>query len=150
MSELREACRVAVERIERAGRLAPDWTTESAADWAWAQIQPSAWTPPGRDARLGPGRVHRPHRQHPARRADHGMTALIRAAASTQFRNRPAHAYAVERQNRRNVGDERLDIIGITQGLQDPYPPRRVVVADGEPAVPDPGLLVSTIRHPQG
>jgi AcrR family transcriptional regulator len=44
MSELREACRVAVERVQRTGRLAPDWTTESAADWAWARIQPSAWT----------------------------------------------------------------------------------------------------------
>ena len=43
MSELREACWLAVERVERAGRLAPGWTTEQAADWAWARIQPSAW-----------------------------------------------------------------------------------------------------------
>lgn len=43
MSELREACRLAVEPVERAGRLAPGWTTDSAADWAWARIQPSAW-----------------------------------------------------------------------------------------------------------
>jgi hypothetical protein len=43
MSELREACRVAIERVEHAGRLAAGWTTEQAADWAWARIQPSAW-----------------------------------------------------------------------------------------------------------
>jgi AcrR family transcriptional regulator len=43
MSELREACRLAVEPVEHAGRLAPGWTTDSAADWAWARIQPSAW-----------------------------------------------------------------------------------------------------------
>jgi AcrR family transcriptional regulator len=43
MGELREACRLAVERVERAGRLGAGWTTESAADWAWARIQPSAW-----------------------------------------------------------------------------------------------------------
>ena len=43
MSELREACRLAVEPVERAGHLATGWTTESAADWAWARIQPSAW-----------------------------------------------------------------------------------------------------------
>lgn len=43
MSELREACLLAVERVERACRLAPGWTTDSAADWAWARIQPSAW-----------------------------------------------------------------------------------------------------------
>jgi AcrR family transcriptional regulator len=43
MSELREACRLAVERVERAGHLAPGWTTEQGADWAWARIQPSAW-----------------------------------------------------------------------------------------------------------
>jgi AcrR family transcriptional regulator len=43
MSELREACRLAVEPVEHAGRLAPGWTTDSAADWAWARIQPGAW-----------------------------------------------------------------------------------------------------------
>ena len=43
MSELREACRVAVARVQGADRLAADWTTETAADWAWARIQPSAW-----------------------------------------------------------------------------------------------------------
>ena len=40
--ELREACRLAVEPVA-AGRLAPGWTADSAADWAWARIQPSAW-----------------------------------------------------------------------------------------------------------
>jgi AcrR family transcriptional regulator len=43
MSELREACRLAVERVEHAGRLSAGWTTERAADWAWARIQPGAW-----------------------------------------------------------------------------------------------------------
>ena len=43
MSELREACRLALERVAGEGRLTTGWTTESAADWAWARIQPSTW-----------------------------------------------------------------------------------------------------------
>jgi hypothetical protein len=39
MGELREAFRVAVERVD----LAPGWTVETAADWAWARCQPSSW-----------------------------------------------------------------------------------------------------------
>jgi AcrR family transcriptional regulator len=39
MGELREAFRVAVERLE----LAPGWTVDTAADWAWARCQPSSW-----------------------------------------------------------------------------------------------------------
>jgi AcrR family transcriptional regulator len=39
MGELREAFRIAVERLE----LAPGWTVETAADWAWARCQPSSW-----------------------------------------------------------------------------------------------------------
>jgi AcrR family transcriptional regulator len=39
MGELREAFRVAVERLE----LAPGWTVDAAADWAWARCQPSSW-----------------------------------------------------------------------------------------------------------
>ena len=43
MSELREACRLALERVADEGRLATGWAIESAADWAWARIQPSTW-----------------------------------------------------------------------------------------------------------
>jgi AcrR family transcriptional regulator len=43
MGELHEAIRLAVERVEQAGALAPGWTTDTAADWAWARCQPSAW-----------------------------------------------------------------------------------------------------------
>jgi AcrR family transcriptional regulator len=43
MGELREAFRVAVERVADGGRLAPGWTVEAAADWAWARCQPSNW-----------------------------------------------------------------------------------------------------------
>lgn len=43
MTELREACRLALERVAGEGRLAAGWTAESAADWAWARIQPSTW-----------------------------------------------------------------------------------------------------------
>jgi AcrR family transcriptional regulator len=41
MGELREAFRLAIERIAVAGALAPGWTTEAAADWVWARCQPS-------------------------------------------------------------------------------------------------------------
>ncbi|MGE5290004.1 MAG: TetR/AcrR family transcriptional regulator [Micromonosporaceae bacterium] len=44
MSELHQACQMALERIARDGRLATGWTTESAADWAWARVQPSTWS----------------------------------------------------------------------------------------------------------
>jgi AcrR family transcriptional regulator len=39
MGELREAFRLAMERVE----LAPGWTPDRAADWAWARCQPSNW-----------------------------------------------------------------------------------------------------------
>jgi AcrR family transcriptional regulator len=43
IGELREACRLALERVAAEGRLAAGWTTESAADWAWARVLPSSW-----------------------------------------------------------------------------------------------------------
>jgi AcrR family transcriptional regulator len=43
MTELREAFRLALARIEAEGRLARGWTTETAADWAWARVQPGSW-----------------------------------------------------------------------------------------------------------
>jgi AcrR family transcriptional regulator len=54
MDELWRVIRHAVRRVAGDGRLAPDWTTDSAADWIWARIQPSTfahlvhergWTP---------------------------------------------------------------------------------------------------------
>jgi AcrR family transcriptional regulator len=39
MFDLREAFRLAIERVD----LAPDWTVETAADWAWARCQPTNW-----------------------------------------------------------------------------------------------------------
>ena len=39
MGELRAALRIAVERVE----LAPGWTVDEAADWAWSRIQPTTW-----------------------------------------------------------------------------------------------------------
>jgi AcrR family transcriptional regulator len=39
MGELREAFRVAVERLA----LADGWTVDAAADWIWASVQPSTW-----------------------------------------------------------------------------------------------------------
>jgi AcrR family transcriptional regulator len=44
MTELREACRLALERVAGENRLAAGWTWEEAADWAWARIQPSTWS----------------------------------------------------------------------------------------------------------
>jgi hypothetical protein len=43
MGELHEAIRLAVVRLEAAGGLAPGWTIDTAADWAWARCQPSTW-----------------------------------------------------------------------------------------------------------
>jgi AcrR family transcriptional regulator len=43
MADLREAVRIAVDRIARRGRLAPRWTVDGAADWAWSRIAPSTW-----------------------------------------------------------------------------------------------------------
>ena len=39
MGELRAALRIAVDRVE----LAPGWTVDQAADWAWSRIQPTTW-----------------------------------------------------------------------------------------------------------
>ena len=43
MGELREGYRMALERVADAGRLAPGWTVDAAADWAWARVLPSTW-----------------------------------------------------------------------------------------------------------
>ena len=39
MGELRGALRRSMERVE----LAPGWTADEAADWAWSRIQPTTW-----------------------------------------------------------------------------------------------------------
>jgi AcrR family transcriptional regulator len=39
MGDLREAFRLAVARVH----LAPGWTVDAAADWAWARCQPTNW-----------------------------------------------------------------------------------------------------------
>lgn len=39
MGELRDALRAAVARVE----LAPGWSADRAADWAWSRIQPTTW-----------------------------------------------------------------------------------------------------------
>ena len=43
MGELHQAFRFATARLAEAGALAPGWTAQAAADWAWAQVQPSNW-----------------------------------------------------------------------------------------------------------
>ena len=43
MTELREAFRLALERVAEEGRLAPGWTADTAADWAWAKAQTGTW-----------------------------------------------------------------------------------------------------------
>jgi AcrR family transcriptional regulator len=43
MEELREALRIALHRVARRNQLAPGWTVETAADWAWSRIQPTTW-----------------------------------------------------------------------------------------------------------
>jgi AcrR family transcriptional regulator len=39
MGELRDALRVVVARVD----LAPGWSADEAADWAWSRIQPTTW-----------------------------------------------------------------------------------------------------------
>ena len=43
ITDLREGCRLALGRVAADNRLAPGWAVDSAADWAWARIQPSTW-----------------------------------------------------------------------------------------------------------
>ena len=43
IGELREAFRVALDRVATAGRLAAGWTAESAAAWACAHVEPGTW-----------------------------------------------------------------------------------------------------------
>ena len=41
MGELRDAFRVAIERVARTGALAQGWSADAATDWVWARCQPS-------------------------------------------------------------------------------------------------------------
>src|SRR4051794_8521155 len=41
MADLREALRIALDRIARRDRLAEGWSVEAGADWAWSRVQPS-------------------------------------------------------------------------------------------------------------
>ena len=54
MADLREAFRLALERLDDEGRLAPGWTSKTAAEWTCARVQPAhyamlvqdcGWTP---------------------------------------------------------------------------------------------------------
>jgi AcrR family transcriptional regulator len=43
MDDIREAFRLAVERVDGDGRLAPGWTVDTAADWIYARSHVSNW-----------------------------------------------------------------------------------------------------------
>jgi AcrR family transcriptional regulator len=43
MDDLHEAFRLAVARVDEAGRLAPAWTVDTAADWVYARSHVSTW-----------------------------------------------------------------------------------------------------------
>ena len=43
MEDLREAFRIAVERIAGDGRLAQGWSVETATDWVWARSHLTTW-----------------------------------------------------------------------------------------------------------
>ena len=43
MGDLRDQLAAAVERVDRAGRLAEGWTVPSATDWVWARAQPATF-----------------------------------------------------------------------------------------------------------
>jgi AcrR family transcriptional regulator len=44
MADIREALRIEVQRIEAVGRLAPGWTVEHAADWAYSRTHIDSWS----------------------------------------------------------------------------------------------------------
>jgi hypothetical protein len=43
MDDLREAFRIAVDRVHQAGRLAGGWTVPAATDWVWARSHLTTW-----------------------------------------------------------------------------------------------------------
>jgi soluble lytic murein transglycosylase-like protein len=43
MADLREAFRIAIERVDRESRLSEGWTVEAASDWVWARSHLSNW-----------------------------------------------------------------------------------------------------------
>jgi AcrR family transcriptional regulator len=43
MDDLWETFRIAVDRVDRDGRLAGSWTVETATDWVWARSHLTAW-----------------------------------------------------------------------------------------------------------
>ncbi len=43
MGDLREAFRIAVDLVDRDGRLAEGWTVETATDWIWARSHLTTW-----------------------------------------------------------------------------------------------------------
>jgi AcrR family transcriptional regulator len=43
MDDIHEAFRLAVARVDDAGRLAPGWTVDAAADWVYARSHVSTW-----------------------------------------------------------------------------------------------------------
>ena len=43
MDDIDEAFRLAVARVDEAGRLAPGWTVDTAADWVYARSHVSTW-----------------------------------------------------------------------------------------------------------
>ena len=43
MDDIHEAFRLAVARVGEAGRLAPGWTIDTAADWVYARSHVSTW-----------------------------------------------------------------------------------------------------------
>jgi AcrR family transcriptional regulator len=43
MNDLHAVYAQAIERVAEDGRLAPGWTVATAADWAWARVQPASW-----------------------------------------------------------------------------------------------------------
>jgi AcrR family transcriptional regulator len=44
MADFHEALRIAIGRVEAARRLAPGWTVDQAADWAYARTHLDAWS----------------------------------------------------------------------------------------------------------
>ena len=43
MDDIHEAFRLAVGRVDEAGRLASGWTVDTAADWVYARSHVSTW-----------------------------------------------------------------------------------------------------------
>ena len=77
-----------------ASELAPGWTVDEAADWAWSRIQPTTWQHLVGERGWSAERVRRAHGALAARRADSILSSGHLGVLRTKLPRRPARAAA--------------------------------------------------------